>query len=248
MKFIILLSFFLSNFNSHLNCEIVYESKTFINQEVINNLFSNDFDTRSQLVLEASKQREYSLIIKNDFSVFTENSKLYNQIQDNSSKIDFGKVNSKLFKDLKNKLSFEEVKLNKTYLVKDSLPKLNWKILNEKKKWGEHDLKKAILFDQKDSLEVIAWYAPKIRISDGPEFYTGLPGLIIELQINYLRKTNPDIVKSYLYMANKIKFESIDDIILPKKLKIISREEFQKLEENFNQKTIDIISGGVERD
>ncbi|MET3733012.1 GLPGLI family protein [Moheibacter stercoris] len=228
--------------------QILYQSESILNHDEIERLFPSDFDIRNQIISEASKQREYSLIIKNDFSVFMENSKLYNQLQDNSSKIDFGNENARLFKDLNNKIIYEEKSLNKTYLVKDSLPNFKWKILNEKKKWGELELKKATFVNEKDSTEIIAWFAPKIRIFDGPEYYNGLPGLIIELQINYLRNSNPDIVKSYFYKANKIEFESINDIVLPRKLKILSREEFQKLEENFNQKTIDIISGGVERD
>jgi GLPGLI family protein len=228
--------------------QILYKSESILNHDEIDKLFPNDVDTRNQIISEASKQRAYSLNVKNNFSVFMENSKLYNQLQDNSTKIDFGNENARFFKDLKNKISFEEKILNKTYLVKDSLPKLKWKIINEKKKWGELELKKATLFDHKDSIEIIAWYAPKISISDGPEVFYGLPGLIIELQINYLQKTNPDIVKTYFYRVLKIEFESIEDIVLPKKLKIISKEEFQKLEEKFNQKTIDMLSGGVEKD
>lgn len=247
-NFLLLIIIFIFNSYSYKNCKIIYNSVTILNHDEIERLFPSDFDIRNQIISEASKQREYSLIIKNDFSVFMEISKLYNQIQDNSSKIDFGNENTRLFKDLNNKIIFEEKSLNKTYLVKDSLPKFKWKILNEKRKWGELELKKATFVNEKDSTEIIAWFAPKIRISDGPEFYNGLPGLIIELQINYLRKTNPDIVKSYFYKANKIEFEPINDIVLPRKLKILSSEEFKKLEENFNQKTIQMISGGVERD
>lgn len=69
-------------------------------------------------------------------------------------------------------------------------------------------------------IEVVAWYTPDIPISQGPENYWGLPGLILEVSDG---KTV--ILCSKIVMNPKEKKE----IKAPKKGKIVSQQEYDKI-------------------
>ena len=103
------------------------------------------------------------------------------------------------------------------YLIKDTLPDFHWKITGETKKIGRYTAIKAVgtekIWKKKVSMpdlsgkknikpaveskivtrEVTAWFTPEIPVSNGPEKYGGLPGLILELHI-----------PGKIYMAKKI--------------------------------------------
>jgi GLPGLI family protein len=74
--------------------------------------------------------------------------------------------------------------LGKTYLVEDSLGTPNWKILNDIKDVAGHICMKAMIEDTLKKQKIIAWFAQDIPVNAGPERLYGLPGLILELDIN----------------------------------------------------------------
>lgn len=117
------------------------------------------------------------------------------------------------YKNIKDKnYTVDKEFMGKEFLVKDSLPKLNWKMESETKQIGGYNCFKATAIrkvsksdlrniklkdDKKDSkdqttnimediempenITITAWYAPEIPVSNGPENYWGLPGLILEV-------------------------------------------------------------------
>lgn len=66
----------------------------------------------------------------------------------------------------------------KTYLVQDSLINIEWRITNESRNIAGFECRKAV-GKFMDSLYVIAFYTEEIVPSGGPEYFTGLPGLIL---------------------------------------------------------------------
>ena len=77
-------------------------------------------------------------------------------------------------------LSFENVYGEKDYLiVKETIPKLPWKVQNETKTILDIQVQKATVHFRGRDYE--AWFAPSILISDGPYKFHGLPGLILEI-------------------------------------------------------------------
>lgn len=123
------------------------------------------------------------------------------------------------YKNIKDKnYTVDKEFMGKEFLVKDSLPKLNWKMDGETKQIGGYNCFKATAvrpvsksdfrnfkpkdekqkeatskaekdkatnlmdaFEMPENITITAWYTPDIPVSQGPENYWGLPGLILEV-------------------------------------------------------------------
>lgn len=72
----------------------------------------------------------------------------------------------------------------KTYIIEDSLQAPNWKILNEMKEIAGHICMNASYIDTIKKQKIVGWYALDIPISGGPERFFGLPGLLLEVDVN----------------------------------------------------------------
>ena len=131
----------------------------------------------------------------------------------------------------------------KVFLIKDTLPKLDWELQSETKNIGLYTCYKATikrmmpvmqggisvngdkdLNDDKDEtpemkeVTIVAWYTPEIPVGLGPSRFYGLPGLILE--VNDGQET---IVCSRLVLNTKDKFE----IIEPTRGKEITQKRFE---------------------
>jgi GLPGLI family protein len=69
-----------------------------------------------------------------------------------------------------------------TFLVKDSVRKINWKITSEVRDIAGYSCRRANALVM-DSIYVVAFYTDKIPVSGGPESFTGLPGMILGLAL-----------------------------------------------------------------
>jgi GLPGLI family protein len=96
------------------------------------------------------------------------------------------------------------------FVFGDSLRPIKWKIENETRKIAGWECRKAVgrIYD---SVYVVAFYCPEIITQGGPEFFTGLPGMILGLAIPRYYTT---------WFATKIEVASIDESkILPPTMK-----------------------------
>ncbi len=99
----------------------------------------------------------------------------------------------------------------KTYLISDSLKAPDWKILNDMKEVAGHVCMNASYTDTLMHQKIIAWFALDIPIPAGPDRFFGLPGLILEVNINNGAK---------IMTADKIDFKTLTtEFDMPKKLK-----------------------------
>lgn len=112
--------------------------------------------------------------------------------------------------------------LGKTYILEDSLAAPDWKILNQIKEVNGYLCMKAVSEDTTKKQKIVAWFAQDIAVSAGPEQYFGLPGLIMELDIN-----DGDV----LITATKVEFKKLDkETALPKlKGKRITEKTYTQL-------------------
>ncbi len=124
--------------------------------------------------------------------------------------------------------------LGKTYLVEDSIQMPNWKILNDMKEVAGHICMNASWEDTLKMQKVVAWFALDMPVSGGPERFCGLPGLILEVDVN-----NGGMVVS----ADKIELKKLTtELDAPKKVKgkKITESEYREiLRKHFDQKRKD---------
>jgi len=105
-----------------------------------------------------------------------------------------------------------------TFLVKDSVKKITWKITNEVRDIAGYPCRRAnglVL----DSLYAVAFYTDKIAVSGGPESFSGLPGMILLLQIpnEHVTWTATKIIGMDVAPAT---------LVPPKKGKVVNNKQF----------------------
>lgn len=113
--------------------------------------------------------------------------------------------------------------LGKTYLIEDSLRCQDWKVLNDIKEVAGHVCMNATWRDTLKQQTIIAWFALDLPVSAGPERLCGLPGLILEANVND---------GALLISADKIEMNPVGTALeLPKKLKgkKLSEAEYQAI-------------------
>lgn len=114
--------------------------------------------------------------------------------------------------------NFKESSLNivmtfggKQYIISDSIRNYKWKIGNNLKEIVSHICMNATTYDSLRKQNIEAWFALDLPVSAGPDRFGGLPGMILEVDINK---------GAMNYTAEKI--EDIDlgtAFIKPKKIK-----------------------------
>lgn len=110
----------------------------------------------------------------------------------------------------------------KEFLVKDAIIDYQWKITGNKKQLLEYMVMEAQTIIE-DTISISAWFTPQIPIQNGPSRFGGLPGLILEIDID-----NGD----NSIVATRVDLGEIDrslTITEPKKGKTVTREEFNTI-------------------
>lgn len=126
--------------------------------------------------------------------------------------------------------------LGKTYIIEDSLRAPDWKILNDMKEVAGHVCMNAFWEDTVKQQKITVWFALDIPVSAGPERLCGLPGLILEADVNdggmviTADKIEMKKLTSELDLPKKIKGKKIKDADYSKMLKK-HVEEKRKAEE-----------------
>ena len=91
--------------------------------------------------------------------------------------------NSTIFTDLGNhNLTAQKTVFEETFLLKDSLRKIKWKITDETRDIAGYTCRRANGL-MMDSIYVVAFFANQIPVSGGPESFSGLPGMILEVAL-----------------------------------------------------------------
>jgi GLPGLI family protein len=129
-----------------------------------------------------------------------------------------------IYRDFKNekRVEIEDISA-KQYTVMDSLTSYSWKIMNKIKEVNGQLCMMATTEDTVRNQKIVAWFANDIPSSAGPERYFGLPGLIMELDIDD---------GAVVITAVKVEMKPVaEDLKLPKKMKgkKITGKEYNKL-------------------
>jgi GLPGLI family protein len=167
------------------------------------------------------------------------------------------------YMNTKDKISYtEEDIFGDEFVIKDSLPKIDWQITNETKIIGDYNCVKATytepvskndleayeryqektkngkssLFEMKkpEPKTITAWYTSEIPVSFGPNGVWGLPGLILQLEN-----------ENYIYFCTKVSIKNNETvkIKIPNSGKVISKKEYEKYEKKMQKQMED--NGGT---
>ncbi len=146
-----------------------------------------------------------------------------------------------LYKDIKAGYYLKPYDIGKAYLMKDSLQNIQWKITKEKVQIAGLDTYKATGV-MNDSIPVTAWYTPKINIKDGPDRFSGLPGLILKTEFEM---NGAGIIITATNIS--VRDEEIT-INKPSKGKEISEKEFYEEMRKLQEQAKEMYGGGVDTD
>lgn len=126
-----------------------------------------------------------------------------------------------IYCDLKNKTNFEQREfMTRMFLVEAKTDTVQWKLTGNQKAILDYTCLEAELVGAKK--KTIAWFAPTIPVSTGPDGYVGLPGLILAMDIDNGKTT---------YTAQAVNFKEIDTSLIakPKEGKKVTKQEFRKI-------------------
>ncbi len=114
--------------------------------------------------------------------------------------------------------------LGKTYVVEDSIAIQDWKIHNDLKEVAGHVCMNATWEDTLKKQVITVWFALDIPQSGGPERLCGLPGLILEADVNdgaltivadkiELQKMTAELQMPHKIKGKKIKEAAYNDLL-----------------------------------
>ncbi len=159
-------------------------------------------------IYEAQKKNSPQFKVLNSTLTFTKDKTLFTPVAQPESR-GFNddpiiQQNSIIQTDLSAGTSIAQKKVfEETFLVKDSVRKINWKLTSEVRTIAGYECRRANAIVL-DSIYVVAFYTDKIPVSGGPESFAGLPGMILGValpheNITWFAKTITD--KSILSTA-----------------------------------------------
>lgn len=223
---LLLLSAFVSNAQQLI---VKYERRANIENQLRN---VTDPEIRKSVTAYLSKPVKYTLYFDDGVSFYVQENQPDKSKDDELSfdnkkakRIDIGKKDGGIYKNhVENTYLREANLLGKAFFINDKLEPIDWTLTSETKTIGEYECIKATATVNGKLTE--AWYTTAIPVSDGPDDYWGLPGLIIEV-----------ITDKLTYHAITVSFKAYEfKFTKPSKGTKVSKKEFLKIrEEKINQ-------------
>jgi len=128
----------------------------------------------------------------------------------------------KLFVDFKNQQVTEQREfMSRMFLIEAPVDSTGWKLTGNQREILGFQCMEAV--SVKDTNTTIAWFTPAIPVAGGPSDFIGLPGLILEVNVNNGKR----IIAAASVNAGNV----ADRIVKPKKGRKVTREEFKSIVE-----------------
>jgi len=200
------------------SAKITFEKKINQKQQLASNTWISD-DARDKM----SKYR-----ISNWDYIFNDSSSIYKikpkeTLNDNNFFFIAGDNTNELYTDFSKKARVIRKPISgEDFILKDTIPHLNWKIMHDVRQIAGYECRKAIAVIN-DSVTVVAFYSEEILLKGGPEGFTGLPGMILGLAIPRYNTT---------WFATKVEAKNVPilNIVPPAKGKRTDTEkDFKKM-------------------
>ena len=154
---------------------------------------------------------------------FSDNKTLFSPVKDDNNSNSFFPIplaeqNNVVYTDLLAKTGTSQKTIfDQPFLVKDSLRKIKWKITDENREIAGYNCRRANGL-MMDSIYVVAFYTDKIPVSGGPESFSGLPGMILQVALPH---------ENVIWRATKVTEAEVPPgvITVPKKGKALNNKQ-----------------------
>ena len=200
------------------SAKITFEKKVNQKQRIAESDWISD-DAKDKMSKYRTSDWEYNF---ND-STSVYRAKPKETLNDNAFFFISGDNTNEMFTDFSKKTRVLRKPINgEDFILKDTIPHLNWKIMHDVRKIAGYECRKAIAIIN-DTVSVVAFYTDEILLKGGPEGFTGLPGMILGLAIPRYNTT---------WFATKIEAKNVPilTITAPTKGKRTDNEkDFKKL-------------------
>lgn len=235
---IVIIFFLLLSVQAQEYATVIYKAKLldaeFLKNNSSKNKEANEFV--KNLLLESAdflKQSNFELKIINNEANFS----IVNSLAGSNeyvSKFAYAIINADglIYTNLQTKQVLHQmVAFDNPVILVSTLDEQQWNYTNETKEISGYTCFKAKLKDERSN--ITAWYSPKITLPFGPAGYGGLPGLILELEVQ--NEFSP-----YIYYVTTINIKSDNKIEIskPNKGKLVTKEQLdemgEKAKSNFN--------------
>ncbi|MHC1703838.1 MAG: GLPGLI family protein [Tenuifilaceae bacterium] len=181
-----------------------------------------------QNMLPKERKSNKELIFNADASLYqtinsNQDEEAVHETQGGAVMIKMMEPNEIIYSDIKSKINLEQREfMTRNFLVETITDTAQWKMTGNQKAILGFNCMEAELVGSKK--KTIAWFTPMIPVSTGPDGYTGLPGLILLMDIDNGKTT---------YTAQNVDLKEIDPSLLkkPKDGKKVTRKEFNKIVE-----------------
>lgn len=235
-----------------------FKSHVQMNISMDNQEMSTEQQAKMKAMMQSQMDKEYILLFDQKQSNFKEQEKLGSPTSQSGGMrvMAFSGVASELYKNtIENRFTSKRDLFGKEFLVKDNLEKTDWVLTKETKKIGQYTCHKATstrtvpgrrMIDGSGNEKVgeprevitIAWYTPEVPVSNGPDMYWGLPGLIMEV-----KDGNMVLICTKLIL-NTDKKEIIEE---PAKGKVVTEAEYDEMMEAKMQEMQKMYQGGKQK-
>ncbi|MEE1944077.1 GLPGLI family protein [Pedobacter sp. KR3-3] len=161
------------------SAKITFEKKVNLQRQMADNTWLSD-DAKDKMKKYISSFWEYAF---NETTSLYKAQKKESQVSDNVFMFSSGENTAQMYTDLsKGTRIIKKPVMGEDYILNDTVPHVNWKIMHDVRKIAGYDCRKAIGVIN-DTVYVVAFYTDDILFKGGPEGFTGLPGMILGLAI-----------------------------------------------------------------
>ena len=218
---------------------------------------NDEMQKQIQEMLKKQFEKTYILTFNKTESIYKEEDQLEKPQGNAGMMIVIGNSSDILYKNTKDKTYVKgQEDFGKKFIIKDEIEPLKWEMTKETKMIGKYLCIKAVAIkmiddyedtdelklgempkkkDKQKELKIVAWYTPEIPVSNGPEFFGGLPGLIMELHEDKMH-----------YVCSKIVLNPSDkvEIAAPKKGKVMNQKDFDEMMEKKYKEMMENFKSG----
>ena len=190
---------------------------------ILKKMFNNNMEGFVLQAFEQYKKTQPQFKVLKSTLVFSNNKTLFTPVppEGNTStffNIPVAEQNNTVYSDFTNNMNIiQKLVFEETFLLKDTIRNIKWKITDETRDIAGYPCRRAngLLLD---SIYVVAFYTDKIAVSGGPESFSGLPGMILQVALPH---------ENISWLAKNITEGVIDEKLLtpPNKGKPVNRKQ-----------------------